>query len=622
MAELRQNIDPTLTDSRQIVAGDNRVGNSDFAINRFTTGSVVVAAGQDTLVCDDWRLNNNNTTVSYTGSVINYGSVVGVPRRALRSTCTASGSIGATVSSGLRTPISTFDLEDLFLGSSKQQPFFITFLVRSNKTGSNTVALLGSGVAPTEVAYPTTFNTVANTWVQATLGPFSNVNTGTFTGLNNTNFLELWFALAAGTSVRSWTPSVVQTGSNRAVTGSLSYDTSGDFIEIGEVQLIRGSIPRTWAANANYPSRFPSSGGIADTNQVVAGKNRVINSGFTVNQFVSTTQVIPASSSRNVVDMWKGVNGSSAGTLTTVLNTNTFSSITPKRSIRATVNSNAVLATNVDISLLTVIPPSDFDDLDLGTAGAKPFYIAFKVRSNKTGNNTVTLLGSGAGASTVSYPVSYPTVANTWSQVVIPVSNLTSASWVGTGFGPNLLFYLVFPLAAGTGSISATGGQVNIAETRMITGSLQYGTAGDFLEIGEVQIINGSTPRVWEAQKFADELYQCQRFYQKSYPYATTIGTIGSAGYTRLNLSSIVANTAGITLNIKLPVLTYSSAMYRAYNWNTGTIDSMFNLVSGSSSTSINYGNPSNNGVDFNGTWGVAQTGIDVITQWTAEVAY
>jgi hypothetical protein len=619
MAEIRQNIDPTLTDSRQIVAGDNRVGNSDFALNNFNLGSVVVPPGNDTLVCNDWRLNNNNTTVSYTGSVINYGSVVGVPRRALRSTCTSSGSIGATASSGIRTPISTFDLEDLFLGSTKQQPFFITLLVRSNKTGSNTVALLGSGAAPTEVAYPTTFNTVANTWVQATLGPFSNVNTGAFTGLSGTNFLELWFALAAGTSVRGWSSGVVQTGSNRALTGSLSYDTSGDFIEIGEVQLIRGAIPRTWAANANYPSRFPSSGGISDTSQVVAGYNRVINSGYLVNQYNADASTAAASGFANACDMWKVTNGSSTGSAAVSFINGTFSATTPKKALRVTWAGASTLAATADVSLLTVIPPSDLADLDIGTVNQKPFSITFKVRSSKTGSNTVILLGSGSGASTVNYPVSFATVANTWTQVTIPVNNLTSGAW--TGIGTNALIYLIFTLGAGSSIQGASSGSVQTSANRLITGSQQYVTAGDTFDVGEVQIINGATPRIWEARRFSEELYQCQRFYQKSYPYATTVGAVNSPGFERRNFGGVTSRSTDSLLT-PLTTLMHRPPSPTAYSWSTGAVNAVRNNATSADTSTLAYSNISERVFDINATFAAAYTNADHIYHWTAEVAY
>jgi hypothetical protein len=51
--------------------------------------------------------------------------------------------------------------------------------------------------------------------------------------------------------------------------------------------------------------------------------------------------------------------------------------------------------------------------------------------------------------------------------------------------------------------------------------------------LGKVQLESGSSPTAFEYRQFRDELALCQRYYEKSYDYATSIGTdVGKIGMT------------------------------------------------------------------------------------------
>jgi hypothetical protein len=95
-------------------------------------------------------------------------------------------------------------------------------------------------------------------------------------------------------------------------------------------------------------------------------------------------------------------------------------------------------------------------------------------------------------------------------------------------------------------------------------------TVGDLLYIGNVQVESGLVATDFEHRPFADELIRCQRYFCKSYPYATSPGA-ASATAGALSFSSggvgLVYQAFGVT---RFPVEMRASPTIVLYNPNDG----------------------------------------------------
>jgi hypothetical protein len=167
----------------------------------------------------------------------------------------------------------------------------------------------------------------------------------------------------------------------------------------------------------------------------------------------------------------------------------------------------------------------------------------FWVKAPKTGVFCIAHNNSGNDRGHVSeYTIN---AANTWEKKTISVAASPSAgTWVydnGIGIDFNVILAAgsTFHTTAGawqTGVFLATSNQVNACDN----------TANDFY-ITEIQWEEGSQPTAFEALSFGDSLRDCMRFYEKSWDYATALGsaeevmcpwgTVNAADTTLLTLS-------------------------------------------------------------------------------------
>ena len=96
------------------------------------------------------------------------------------------------------------------------------------------------------------------------------------------------------------------------------------------------------------------------------------------------------------------------------------------------------------------------------------------------------------------------------------LTGLATAATVTTNLGTSSA---VTPITATSSSVVPT----NAAQGALIFSYTPTGTAGtnDYFEIDEIQLEIGAKPTVFDRRLFADEMVRCQRFYWKSFPYAT-----------------------------------------------------------------------------------------------------
>jgi hypothetical protein len=252
-------------------------------------------------------------------------------------------------------------------------------------------------------------------------------------------------------------------------------------------------------------------------------KNRIINGAMVVDQ-----RNAGASGTGNLytVDRWiyygsqatKGTWQQNAGAVTPPTGYNYYLGFTSS-------SSYSVLATD-QFLFAQRIEGYNTSDLAWGTANAKTVTLSFWVRSSLTGTFGGSIQNSAAD---YNYPFSYSiSTANTWTQISVTIAGPTSGTWLTTnGIGLNLNFSL------GTGTTySATAGTwTSSSFITSATGATSVvGTNGATWYITGVQLEVGSTATPFERRLYNQELANCQRYFETSYPSNVAVGTSGYVG--------------------------------------------------------------------------------------------
>lgn len=275
------------------------------------------------------------------------------------------------------------------------------------------------------------------------------------------------------------------------------------------------------------------------------GRNRIINGEMLLDQANGGALVtVNAATQFYSVDQFSGQGIGSAGVFTLQQLT-----ATPPTGFTTFLRSSCTVT---DSSLAASDRYRIFDDIEgynvrdflIGSSSAKTITLSFWVRGSLTGTY------SGAfnnGATDRSYPFEYSvSSADTWEKKSITVPMDTSGTWlVTTGLG----LRVVWALALGSnhqgtantwqaGNFSGTSSQSNF----MSSNSARY------LDITGVQLEIGTLATDFERPPFPLLVAWCQRYYEKSYAFATAPGSNSSLEYYRLNGSQ--TGTTAISANL------------------------------------------------------------------------
>jgi hypothetical protein len=292
-------------------------------------------------------------------------------------------------------------------------------------------------------------------------------------------------------------------------------------------------------------------------NATLGFRNRIINGDCRIDQRNAGASVTPTSGQYSV-DRW-------ACYLTQA------SKFTIQRSTTApegfvnsllVTSSSAYSVTSSDFFLLNqAIEGFNIADLGWGTANAQTVTLSFRVRSSLTGTFGGSLTNS---ANNRSYPFTYTiSSANTFETKTITIAGDTSGTWLtDNGAGIKVWFGL------GVGStLSGTAGSWSGSTFFSATGATSVvGTNGATFYITGVQLEKGSTATSFDYRPYGTELALCQRYFEKSYPIGTAIGSGGGSSVFCItwNSYSLMKGTFDFKVNKRAsPVLTF-------YNGTTG----------------------------------------------------
>lgn len=331
----------------------------------------------------------------------------------------------------------------------------------------------------------------------------------------------------------------------------------------------------------SYPVVLTSD--ISANNQVIGFRNRIINGNMRIDQR-NVGASIAATNFNYCTDRWAPY------TNFTNIGTTQQGTSNPPTGFTNYLNwlNSATLTTSTTsfLGLHTYLEGNTVADLLYGTANCQTMTLSFWVYVNTgcTGNYSFVIRNS---ATTVSYASFYivPT-ASVWQKVTLVIPGAPSGTWVtDTGYGMELMWglhgsgTLAAPLASyGTWTANNYIGTANMVNLGAISGS--------GFNITGVQFELGSLATKFEWRPWETEMRMCQRYYEKSYDYATVKGS--NVNSTNTGILWVIATNANQTTHIEYKVEKRVAASFIAYN-SGGTANSVYMAGGTTAVTGIGY---------------------------------
>jgi len=280
------------------------------------------------------------------------------------------------------------------------------------------------------------------------------------------------------------------------------------------------------------------AGGLGTGNASIM-KNRIINGAMVISQRWGTTAVSDATNTNPyLVDRWSFY-GDPASKVTLQQNQG---SVTPPAGfvnyMGLTSSSAYTPAAGDAFRFQQIIEGFNIADLNWGTANAKTVTLSFWVRSSLTGTFGGALSNSALNRS---YPFTFTiSAANTWEYETITIAGDTSGTW-STDTGPGMICTWDLGSGSDRNATANTWSAGNYFRTSSCVDLIA--TNGATLYITGVQLEVGSVATPFERRPFTTELQLCQRYYCKTFDFATApannggnngmlmCGTISSGNY-------------------------------------------------------------------------------------------
>ena len=236
-------------------------------------------------------------------------------------------------------------------------------------------------------------------------------------------------------------------------------------------------------------------------------KNRIINGNMAIDQRNGGAAVTNTAGTVYTLDRW-AMYGSQASKFT-VQQTATNGTIPYfQYSLKCLSSSAYSVGASDYFGFQQVVEGLNMADLAWGTSSARSVTLSFWVYSSLTGTFGGALQNSGAS---YNYPFSYSIpVANTWTQIIIPIVGPTSGTWTVSN---GAFLYVAFSLGAGS-TYTQTGGAWTSSVAFQATGSQSVvGTSGAYLLTTGIQLEVGTTATNFDFRSYGTELDLCQRYF-------------------------------------------------------------------------------------------------------------
>jgi hypothetical protein len=251
--------------------------------------------------------------------------------------------------------------------------------------------------------------------------------------------------------------------------------------------------------------------------QLAGLRNKIINGAMEIAQRGTSFTVNTGFGANYTLDRYSRIAVTSAVVTVTQASDGPASEPTLPYSLRCTVATADPTVTASELwTLLQKIEGYSARDL-IG----KTFTLSFWARSAKVGTHCVAFYNNDYPSADRYYVAEYNiSVADTWEykEITIIGGLITAGTWDwtnGSGLTVGWTLYCGATRQGVAGSWQsgwalATSSQVNVLDT-----------IGNIFAITGVQLEVGNTPTPFEHRPFGVELGMCQRYYEKSFPYAT-----------------------------------------------------------------------------------------------------
>jgi hypothetical protein len=518
-----------------------------------TPAGVSVPPGVETFNASQWSVISSGAAVTYAQSAVVPNVFSLYSAQITGATSATAISFNQNIPADLSVSLDTTISVGMYIKNVTGASLTPTLTVYSCNTINNYTALTA--------IYSQSLSIIANnTWLFET----ASFNLSGLSNVQNGLKFSITFpsgSLNSGAKSVNISQAILQIGSsNTAFFDDLSY-----FPPPSTPQLINSQI--------GYTPLFTSR-----NNLVLNGNADVWQESNTYTQGTGTIQV---------ADGWKYT---SAGTMAFTVSQNTTAGLTLGLYNPSMANSLKVAITTAEASLGAndlIIVKNSIEGYNFAPCANAPLCLQFWVRSSTIGQYSV-------GISNVTDHVIYYTyniaTANTWQQVIIngiPAPPIGSGTW---NFTSGIGLQLSWTLAAGASqqSINPGGvwyasviptftGQTNLAATNSNT----WEVTGVQLEPG-----NSATPLLY--RPFSDMIWDCQRYYWKSFPYASAamsaVGVIGLPSGTLPGFLGLTAVSTSLAAgHVKFTRSMRAVPTAQTYNWNTGGVATVFQINSGSS---------------------------------------
>ena len=301
----------------------------------------------------------------------------------------------------------------------------------------------------------------------------------------------------------------------------------------------------------------------------LSNRNIVINGAMQVAQRGTSSTGLGATSGYYTVDRMVTYFSGTAGRLTMTQESITDLPGFTKCVKLACTTADTSIAAAEYLLLSHNIEGQNLQHLAKGTSSAKKVTVSFYVKGNAAATYVCEMQDNNSREISKSF-----SVTTSWTRVVLTYDGDTDSGGTIVNNNTNGIG-LIFWLHAGSNFNSGSAGDLNTSWSAAGTGTRAAGADSFFdstsrtLFITGLQMEVGDTATPFEHRSFGDELARCERYFYKTYEYATKAGTASSMASSLGRYIDAAQNYASLGLPSVNMRATPTTTLY---NPNSGTV--------------------------------------------------